>query len=170
MPKSVCVNVFPRYTNNHTCAQAPVCTRDSIRKRPCQGAQRACQVQLELGWPAQFQLVLDAVLGQYFFYAACNQILGLISCAAVVALVCLYPAQANHFAWQTCCFAQQRLPVLNRSMLQPLRPGEREREKEKCRDFDPSARPAPWGRHTACVTFTGNAAIPRHALKREVAT
>ena len=135
LPKSVCVNVFPRYTNNHTCAQAPVCTRDSICRRPCQEAQRACQVQLELGWPAQFQLVLDAVLGQSLLYAACNQMLGLISRAAAVALVRLCPAQANNLAWQTCCFAQQRLPVLNRSMLQPLRPGERERERKREREM-----------------------------------
>ena len=75
-------------------------------KKPCQEAQRARQVQLELGWPAQFQLVLDAVLGQYLLHAACNRMLGLISCAAAVALVRLCPAQANHLAWQTCCFAQ----------------------------------------------------------------
>ena len=84
-----CLCYFPRRTQSHTCAEAPVCTRDSIRKRPCQEAQRSCQVQLELVWPAQFQLVLDAALGPYLLYAACNRMLGLISYAATVALVCL---------------------------------------------------------------------------------
>lgn len=61
-------------------------------KKPCQEAQRARQVQLELGWPARFQLVLDAALGQNSLFAVCNRMLDLSFFEAAMALACWCPA------------------------------------------------------------------------------
>ena len=47
-------------TQTRTRARVRMC----VCRRPCQAAQRPCQVQLESVWPDQFQLVLDAVAGQ----------------------------------------------------------------------------------------------------------